>query len=286
MMADALLDPRTIRELAAELDLRPTKQRGQNFVHDANTVRRIVAAAGVRPDDVVLEIGPGLGSLTLGLLEVADQVVAVEIEHSLAERLPRTVAERLPGRADRLRVVEADALKVDALADPQPTLVVANLPYNVSVPVLLHVLAEFPGIRGGLVMVQAEVADRLVAGPGSKTYGVPSVKLAWYCAARRVGSVPPTVFWPVPQVDSGLVELVRRDPPVTSADREQVFAVIDAAFGQRRKMLRSALSGLFGSSAAASAALTEVGVDPQSRGEVLAVTDFVRVAEALVRTVG
>lgn len=285
-MPDALLDPRTIRRLAAELDLRPTKQRGQNFVHDANTVRRIVAAAGVRPDDVVLEIGPGLGSLTLGLLEAAEEVVAVEIEHSLAGLLPRTAAERLPGRADRLRVLEADALSVDALADPQPTLVVANLPYNVSVPVLLHVLARFPTIRGGLVMVQAEVADRLVAGPGSKTYGVPSVKLAWYCAARRVGSVPPSVFWPVPNVDSGLVELVRRDPPATSATREQVFAVVDAAFGQRRKMLRSALSGLFGSSAAASEVLEEAGVDPQARGEVLGIGDFVRVAEVMGRRVG
>ena len=285
-MPDALLDPRTIRALAAELDLRPTKQRGQNFVHDANTVRRIVAAADVRPDDVVLEIGPGLGSLTLGLLEAAGQVVAVEIEHSLAERLPRTAAERLPGRADRLRVVEADALTVAALDDPQPTLVVANLPYNVSVPVLLHVLARFPDVRGGLVMVQAEVADRLVAGPGSKTYGVPSVKLAWYCSARRVGSVPPSVFWPVPNVDSGLVELVRRDPPATTATREQVFTVVDAAFGQRRKMLRTALSGLFGSSAAASAALAEAGVDPQARGEVLGIADFVRIAEAQLRRVG
>jgi 16S rRNA (adenine1518-N6/adenine1519-N6)-dimethyltransferase len=181
-MADALLDPRTIRALAAELDLRPTKQRGQNFVHDANTVRRIVAAAGVEPDDVVLEIGPGLGSLTLGLLERAAGVVAIEIESSLAERLPRTAAERMPDRAGQLTVLAADALAVDVLPDPQPTLVVANLPYNVSVPVLLHVLARFPSLRGGLVMVQAEVADRLVAGPGSRTYGVPSVKLAWYCS--------------------------------------------------------------------------------------------------------
>lgn len=285
-MADALLDPRTIRALAAELDLRPTKQRGQNFVHDANTVRRIVAAAGVREDDVVLEIGPGLGSLTLGLLERAAGVVAIEIEHSLAQRLPRTAAERLPGRADALRVVEADALAVDVLDGPQPTLVVANLPYNVSVPVLLHVLARFPSVRGGLVMVQSEVADRLVAGPGSRTYGVPSVKLAWYCAARRVGSVPPTVFWPVPNVDSGLVELVRREPPATTASRERVFAVVDAAFSQRRKMLRSALAGVFGSSAATSAALESVGVDPQARGEVLGIADFVRIAEVVPGPVG
>ena len=279
-MAEGLLDPRTIRQLAAELDLRPTKQRGQNFVHDPNTVRRIVAAAGVTPDDVVLEIGPGLGSLTLGLLEAAAGVITIEIEHSLAERLPQTVAERLPAFADRLRVIEADALRVDELDDPQPTLVVANLPYNVSVPVLLHVLSRFPGIRAGMVMVQAEVADRLVAPPGSRTYGIPSVKLAWYCAARRVGSVPPTVFWPVPNVDSGLVELVRRDPPVTSATREEVFAIVDAAFAQRRKMLRAALSGLFGSSGAASEVLTSAGIDPQARGEVLTVTDFARIAEA------
>lgn len=276
-----LLDPRTIRELAAELDLRPAKQRGQNFVHDPNTVRRIVAAAGVTAHDVVLEIGPGLGSLTLGLLDAAAGVVAIEIEQSMADRLPITVAERLPERAERLRVLAADALTVNALADPQPTAVVANLPYNVSVPVLLHVLARFPSIRSGLVMVQAEVADRLVAGPGSKIYGIPSVKVAWYCAARRVGSVPPKVFWPVPNVDSGLVQLVRRDPPGTSATREQVFAVVDAAFSQRRKMLRSVLSGLFGSSADASAALEEVGIDPQARGEVLNVADFARIAEAL-----
>jgi 16S rRNA (adenine1518-N6/adenine1519-N6)-dimethyltransferase len=279
-MAEALLDPRTIRELAAALDLRPTKQRGQNFVHDANTVRRIVAAAGVGGDDVVLEVGPGLGSLTLGLLEVAAEVVAVEIESSLARQLPITAADRLAERADRLRVIEADALTVDVLDDPQPTAVVANLPYNVSVPVLLHVLARFDTITSGLVMVQAEVADRLVAPPGSRTYGVPSAKLAWYCAAKRVGSVPPTVFWPVPNVDSGLVSLTRREPPVTTASREEVFAVVDAAFAQRRKMLRSALSGMFGSSAAAEQVLIGAGIDPQARGEVLGIADFARIAEA------
>lgn len=280
-MSDGLLDPRTLRQLAAELDLRPTKQRGQNFVHDANTVRRIVAAAGVTAGDVVLEIGPGLGSLTLGLVEAAAGVVAVEIEASLASRLPRTVAERLGNGAAPLTVIHADALTVDAVDDPQPTVMVANLPYNVSVPVLLHVLARFPSIRSGLVMVQSEVADRLVAPPGSKVYGVPSVKLAWYCASRRVGSVPPTVFWPVPKVDSGLVELVRRPPPATAATREQVFAVVDAAFAQRRKMLRSALSGLFGSSAEAAEALGSVGLDPQARGEVITVADFSRIAEVL-----
>lgn len=276
-----LLDPRTIRELAAELDLRPTKQRGQNFVHDANTVRRIVAAAEVGADDVVLEIGPGLGSLTLGLLEVVERVVAVEIEPSLAARLPQTVATLMPGREAALTVIEADALDIAELPDPQPTAVVANLPYNVSVPVLLHILANYPTITRGLVMVQSEVADRLVAPPGSRVYGVPSAKLAWYASARRLGSVPPTVFWPVPNVDSGLVELVRREPPATTATRKQVFAVVDAAFAQRRKMLRGALSGIFGSSAAASEALSSVGVDPQARGEVLGIDDFARIAEAL-----
>lgn len=280
-MADSLLDPRTIRELAAELDLRPTKQRGQNFVHDANTVRRIVAASGITSDDVVLEIGPGLGSLTLGLLEVARHVHVIEIEQSLARRLPRTVAERLPGASDKLHVIESDALDVTELPDPQPTAVVANLPYNVSVPVLLHVLALWPSIERGLVMVQLEVADRLVAPPGSKVYGVPSAKLAWYAEASRVGTVPPKVFWPVPNVDSGLVRLTRREPPATTASRTDVFRVVDAAFGQRRKMLRGALSGLFGSGADAVAALEAAGVDPQARGEVLGIADFARVAERL-----
>ena len=282
-MADALLDPRTIRELAAELDLRPTKQRGQNFVHDANTVRRIVAASGITPDDVVLEIGPGLGSLTLGLLERAAHVHVVEIESSLARRLPRTVAERLPAASERLTVTEADALDVTDLPGPQPTAVVANLPYNVSVPVLLHVLARWDSIRTGLVMVQLEVADRLVAPPGSKVYGVPSVKLAWYADAARVGTVPPKVFWPVPNVDSGLVRMTRREPPATTATRQQVFTVVDAAFAQRRKMLRGALAGLFGSSAAASEALEAAGVDPQARGEVIDVAAFARIAEQLDR---
>ena len=277
-MAEGLLDPRTIRELAAELDLRPSKQRGQNFVHDANTVRRIVAAADLQPDDVALEIGPGLGSLTLGLLERLAWVHAIEIDDRLAGRLVQTVAERLPAAADRLTVTEADALTVTTLPDPQPTAVVANLPYNVSVPVLLHVLAMFGSVRSGLVMVQSEVADRLVAPPGSKVYGVPSVKLAWYCSARRAGSVPPGVFWPVPNVDSGLVALQRRDPPVTTATREQVFALVDAAFAQRRKMLRSALVGVYGSSAQASEALLAAGIDPTARGEVLDVADFARLA--------
>lgn len=278
-MADSLLDPRTIRELAAELDLRPTKQRGQNFVHDANTVRRIVASSGITPDDVVLEIGPGLGSLTLGLLEVAAHVHVIEIESSLARRLPRTVADRLPAASEKLTVTEADAMDVTELPGPQPTAVVANLPYNVSVPVLLHVLARWDSIRTGLVMVQLEVADRLVAPPGSKVYGVPSAKLAWYADSARVGTVPPKVFWPIPNVDSGLVRMTRREPPPTTATRQEVFAVVDAAFAQRRKMLRGALAGIFGSSADAAGALEAAGVDPQARGEVLGIAEFARIAE-------
>nr|WP_231747785.1 16S rRNA (adenine(1518)-N(6)/adenine(1519)-N(6))-dimethyltransferase RsmA [Auraticoccus cholistanensis] len=276
-----MLDPSAVRQLATRLSLRPTKQRGQNFVTDANTVRRLVTLAGLEPDDVALEIGPGLGSLTLGLLERARHVVAVEIEPSLAEQLPRTVAERMPDAVERLTVLEADALRVDELPEPKPSVVVANLPYNVSVPVLLHLLAIEPSWTRGLVMVQSEVADRLVAGPGSRTYGVPSVKMAWWAEATRVGTVPPTVFWPVPNVDSGLVRLQRREPPDTPATREQVFTVVDAAFGQRRKMLRAALAGLAGSSAAASAHLEAAGVDPQARGETLTVTDFARIAASL-----
>jgi 16S rRNA (adenine1518-N6/adenine1519-N6)-dimethyltransferase len=276
----SLLDPTSVREIAARLGLRPTKQRGQNFVVDANTVRRIVAVSGVGPDDVVLEVGPGLGSLTLGLLEVADRVVAVEIDELLADELPRTATDRLPDRADRLDVVTADAMRVTDLP-ATPTAVVANLPYNVAVPVLLHLLATFPAWQRGLVMVQAEVARRISAPPGSKIYGVPSVKTAWYAEAGWAGSVSPSVFWPVPNVDSGLVALRRREPPVTTATREQVFALVDAAFGQRRKMLRSALAGFAGSSAAAVTALEAAGVDPQARGEVLDVTAFARIAEQL-----
>jgi 16S rRNA (adenine1518-N6/adenine1519-N6)-dimethyltransferase len=277
-----LLDPTAVRELASQLGLRPTKQRGQNFVTDANTVRRIVAAAQLTDDDVVLEVGPGLGSLTLGLLQAARAVIAIEIDQLLAVQLPQTVAARLPERAAALTVINADALRVDAVPDP-PTAVVANLPYNIAVPVLLHLLATFDSWSRGLVMVQAEVADRLAAVPGSKTYGVPSVKVAWYAAANRVGTVSPTVFWPVPNVESGLVALKRRPQPQTTATRDQVFAVVDAAFAQRRKMLRSALARLAGSPALASAAIVAAGLDPQARGETLDVTDFARIAEQIFR---
>ncbi|RRD05476.1 16S rRNA (adenine(1518)-N(6)/adenine(1519)-N(6))-dimethyltransferase RsmA [Arachnia propionica] len=282
MPETGLLDPHSIRDIAAELDLRPTKQRGQNFVIDANTVRRIVGLSGVGADDVVLEIGPGLGSLTLGLLEVARAVTVVEIDERLASRLTRTVAQRLGEEAaSRLEIVTADALEVSELPGPAPTAVVANLPYNVSVPVLLHLLETFPTWQRGLVMVQLEVADRLVAAPGSRTYGVPSVKLAWWAGAERVGTVPPKVFWPVPNVDSGLVRLQRRDPPSTQASREQVFDVIDRAFASRRKMLRACLAGSFGSGAAASAAIAAAGISPEVRGEVLDIAQFAAIAAEL-----
>jgi 16S rRNA (adenine1518-N6/adenine1519-N6)-dimethyltransferase len=274
-----LLGPAEVRLLAERLDLRPTKQRGQNFVIDPNTVRRIVRESGITGDDVVVEVGPGLGSLTLALLDVADRVVAIEVDDKLATLLPETVAAYAPDRADRFEVVNADALRVTELPGPPPTALVANLPYNVSVPVLLHLLALLPSLEHGLVMVQSEVADRLAAPPGSKIYGIPSVKMAWYAETARIGSVPPRVFWPVPNVDSGLVSFTRRPPPA-GASREATFAVVDAAFAQRRKTLRSALAGWAGSAHAAEAHLRAAGVDPSARGEQLDVTTFARIAAA------
>ena len=278
-----LLGPAEVRALAASLGVRPTKQRGQNFVIDPNTVRRIVRAAGVGAEDRVVEVGPGLGSLTLALLEVVNHVVAVEVDPVLGAALPATLASYAPNAADRCDVVVADALRVIDLPGDPPTALVANLPYNVAVPVLLHLMATLPSLRRGLVMVQAEVADRLVAAPGSRTYGVPSVKAAWYATLRRAGSVGRTVFWPAPNVDSGLVAWEHRDPPTTTASRQEVFAVVDAAFAQRRKTRRGALRGLAGSAPAAEAALTRAGVDPTARGEMLTVEQFARIAEGLAR---
>ena len=275
-----LLGPGEVRRLAGELGLRPTKRLGQNFVIDPNTVRRIVRAAGVGADDVVVEVGPGLGSLTLGLLDVGARVVAVEVDPVLAAALPATVGARLPSARGRLDVVVADALTMSEVPGPSPTALVANLPYNVAVPVLLHALETMPSIETALVMVQAEVADRIVAPPGSRTYGVPSVKVAWWATATRAGSIPRTVFWPVPNVDSALVRLVRRAAPPVSVDRSEVWAVVDAAFGQRRKSLRGALAGWAGSAAAAESALRTAGIDPTARGESLEVADFARLAEA------
>jgi 16S rRNA (adenine1518-N6/adenine1519-N6)-dimethyltransferase len=280
-----LLGPAEVRKLAERLGVRPAKRLGQNFVHDANTVRRIVAAAELTPHDVVLEVGPGLGSLTLALLGAVDRVLAVEVDPLLAGALPATVADRAPQRADALRILTADALRVrrpeivEAAGGVEPTALVANLPYNVGVPVLLHLLAELPSLRRGLVMMQAEVADRLAAPPGSRCYGAPSVKAAWFAEVRRAGPVPRAVFWPVPNVDSGLVALTTRPPPST-VPRQDVFALVDAAFAQRRKTLRAALAGWAGSAASAERLLRAAGIDPRSRGEQLSVGDFARIAAA------
>jgi 16S rRNA (adenine1518-N6/adenine1519-N6)-dimethyltransferase len=279
-----LLGPGEIRALADRLGVRPSKRLGQNFVVEQGTVRRIASLAALRPDDVVLEVGPGLGSLTLAFLEASPAgVIAVEIDPVLANELPRTIASRAPALADQVTVVKADALTVSEtglgeLAKGTPTALVANLPYNVAVPVLLHLLAALPSLARGLVMVQAEVADRMCAGPGSRVYGTPSVKLAWYAAARAAGTVPRTVFWPVPNVDSRLVAFTRHDAPATTASREEVFAVVDAAFRQRRKTLRAALSGWAGSAAEAERRLRAAGIDPGLRGEALGVAEFARLA--------
>ncbi|WP_432279433.1 16S rRNA (adenine(1518)-N(6)/adenine(1519)-N(6))-dimethyltransferase RsmA [Nocardia carnea] len=278
----ALLGPAQVRELAERLGVRPTKQLGQNFVHDGNTVRRIVTAAGVGRADTVLEVGPGLGSLTLALLDVVDSVLAVEIDPVLAAQLPDTVRERAATLADRLTVVPGDALRVRADMLPvAPTALVANLPYNVAVPVLLHLLAEFPGIATALVMVQAEVADRLAASPGSRVYGVPSVKAGFYGTVSKAGAVGRQVFWPVPQVESGLVRVDRfAEPPwpVDQSHRLRVFEVIDLAFAQRRKTLRAALAGWAGSPVEAERRLVAAGIAPTARGETLDTAAFVRLA--------
>ena len=286
--AARLLGPTEIRDLAARLGIQPSKRLGQNFVVDAGTVSRITAMAALQPDDVVLEVGPGFGSLTLPLLAAARRVIAVEVDPKLAAELPATVAARAPQLAGRLEVVAADAARLGPLPGEPPTVLVANLPYNVSVPVVLHLLATVPSLARGLVMVQAEVADRMSAPPGSRTYGIPSAKLAWYATVRRVGSVGRAVFWPVPRVDSGLASLVRHSPAEAAAvrgtaGREETFAVIDAAFSQRRKTLRSALAAWAGSAAAAEVIVRSAGVDPSLRGEALAVTDFARIAAASTR---
>lgn len=291
-----LLGPAEIRELAESLGIRPTKTLGQNFVIDPNTIRRIVAAAQLDPGaETVLEVGPGLGSLTLGLLDAADHVVAVEIDPPLAAQLPLTVERFRPERTGAIDVVTCDAMTVTDLPRV-PDALVANLPYNVAVPVLLHLLGRFPSIRHGLVMVQDEVADRLAAQPGSKVYGVPSVKASWFCHVSKAGVIGTQVFWPAPRISSGLVRMVRRSDPVARigagealglighraavADRDAVFTVVDAAFAQRRKTLRAALSDWAGSGAEAEEVLTTAGVDPTQRGEKLGVEQFAAIAAA------
>lgn len=281
MSADVIyLGAGAIREIAARLGVRPTKVWGQNFVVDANTVKRIVRLGEVGERDVVIEVGPGLGSLTLGLADAAYAVYAVEIDPVLAAALPTTLAELAGDRAARVHVLNQDALTLTQLPEA-PTRLVANLPYNVSVPVVLHLLERFPSIEHVLVMVQLEVAERLAAPPGSRTYGAPSAKAAWYGSVRLAGTVPRSIFWPVPNVDSGLVSITRHEPPATTATRAEVFALVDAAFAQRRKMLRSALARLAGSSTAASDAIAAAGIDPTLRGEQLTIADFAAIAAAI-----
>jgi len=273
----SLLGAGEIRELAAKLDLKPSKSLGQNFVHDANVCRKIVRTAGVTSSDIALEIGPGLGSLTLAMLEEAQSVIAVEIDARLANQLPITAAAHTD-RAHLLTVINEDALTLKTLP-ADPTVLVANLPYNVSVPVFLHLLEILPSLRSGVIMVQAEVADRLAAKPNSKEYGIPSVKAAWWADVTGAGSVSRNIFWPQPNVDSKLVAFTRRATPGDEELRKKVFAIIDLAFAQRRKMLRSALSSMYGGSAAAEALLTQAGIDPTLRGESLDIHSFCAIAK-------
>ena len=286
-----LLGPLEVRELAERLDVTPTKKLGQNFVIDPNTVRKIVRLAGVEAGDRVVEVGPGLGSLTLGLTEVGASVTAVEIDHRLAAELPRTVAAMQPAAEDRVRVVRADALDVTLgqLTDPDtwlaPQRLVANLPYNVSVPILMHLLELLPDLRSGLVMVQAEVGNRIAATPGSKEYGAPSAKAAWYGAWHIAGTVSRRIFWPVPGVDSNLVAFTRAEERMgTEAERRATFELVNAAFAGRRKMLRQSLQGVLGiptSAEAASQVIAEAGVDPTLRAEQLDIGQFLSIARAV-----
>lgn len=271
-----LLGATEIRSLATELELRPTKKLGQNFVIDPNTIRKIVSAANLESTDKVVEIGPGLGSLTLGLLEKVHQLIAIEFDSKLAAKLSETLMQKAP--SSECQIVHADAMAVSSL-DFEPDALVANLPYNISVPVILHFLEQFPSISKALVLVQAEVAARLVAGPGSKTYGSPSAKLAWYGKASAAGVVSRNIFWPVPNVDSALVFFEKRTEPLEVQQRQEVFRVIDGAFSQRRKTLRQALSNWAGSPAKAEEILVRAGVSPQARGEDLGIDDFIEVAK-------
>jgi 16S rRNA (adenine1518-N6/adenine1519-N6)-dimethyltransferase len=274
-----LLGAAEIREIAERIGVRPTKKLGQNFVVDANTCRKIVKSADVGPDDVALEIGPGLGSLTLAMLETAKSVIAIEIDDRLALELPIT-ADRHGFDSSKLTIITADAMQISELP-ANPTVLVANLPYNVSVPVLLRFLELFPTLRSGVVMVQSEVADRLVAKPDSKTYGSPSVKAAWWADLTSAGTVSRSIFWPVPNVDSSLVRFVRHESAGDEVLRKATFKIIDAAFAQRRKMMRAALSDICGGSAQASAIIEQSGIDPTIRGEALELADFIKIAITL-----
>lgn len=279
-----LLGATEIRALAASLNATPTKKLGQNFVIDPNTVRRIVTQAHVSLEDVAVEIGPGLGSLTLALLPNVAKVLAVEIDPVLANALPATIELHAPNLKDNLTVINADAMRITELP-ANPTHLVANLPYNVSVPVVLHFLETFPSLREILVMVQAEVADRMAAGPGSKIYGVPSVKMAWYGEVTKAGSVGRNVFWPAPNVDSGLVRLVRKEREFDPEIRDLTFTIVDAAFGQRRKTLRTALGSALGAPQNVESILRDAGVDPGLRGEQLSLQDFVAIAQSAKKVI-
>ena len=281
-MTNQLLNPTEIRELAAKLGLKPTKKLGQNFVIDQNMVEKIVRTSNVSKDSIVLEVGPGLGSLTLALMATGAKVIAVEIDERLAELLPNTAKAKGFGES-QLIVINKDALEISKSDVNNPDVLVANLPYNVSVPVIIHILETFPSIKNYLVMVQSEVADRLAANPGSRTYGSPSVKLQWYAEVSKAGSISRNVFWPVPNVDSDLVQLHRRNN-VDESIRKELFAVVDAAFSQRRKMLRSALSSMCGGSEKASEILESVQIDPRLRGEALNVSDYVRLTEGMKKS--
>ena len=281
-MTNQLLTPTEIRDLASKLDLKPTKKLGQNFVTDQNTVEKIVRTSKVSKDSIVLEVGPGLGSLTLALLATGAKVFAVEIDQRLAELLPIT-AKAKGFSGDQLEVINKDALEITTNEVQNPNVLVANLPYNVSVPVIIHILETFPSIENYLVMVQSEVADRLAASPGSRTYGSPSVKLQWYGEVSKAGSVSRSVFWPVPNVDSDLVQITRKKD-VDQSIRKELFAVVDAAFSQRRKMLRSALSSMCAGSEKASEILESAQIDPQLRGEALNVDDYVRLTYAMKKS--
>ena len=276
-----LLGPVEIRDLAEKLGVSPTKKWGQNFLHDPNTIRRIVAAADLSADDHVVEVGPGLGSLTLGLLDEAASVTAVEIDPRLADELPATVAWRAPEHADKLTLLHKDALKIDGAELGEPTALVANLPYTVAVPVLLHLLELYPSLQRVLVMVQLEVADRLAAEPGSKVYGVPSVKASFYGDVRKAGNIGKHVFWPAPKIESGLVRI---DLFPSRKRPEKLWPLIDAAFAQRRKTLRAALSGYYGSGVAAEEALRAADIEPTLRGEKLSIDDFLRLATQSAQT--
>ena len=282
-MANQLLTASEIRELAKSLDLKPTKKLGQNFVIDQNTVEKIVKVAQVDSSCHVLEIGPGLGSLTLALLQAKAKVSAVEIDERLAKLLPKT-AESKGFKPENLKVINKDALqlKQSDISD-SPNVLVANLPYNVSVPVILHILENFPSITKYLVMVQSEVAERLASKPGSKTYGSPSVKVQWYAKVKKSFAISRNVFWPIPNVDSDLVE-IERVKKIDESIKNELFKVIDLAFEQRRKMLRSALSSVCGGSEKASNLLQSANIDPQLRGEALSVDDYVRLTNVMKKS--